>query len=242
MVAWNRLLDPTTTLTTSVSFDWYDADDLFKSQRLFWQIMTGVHSQLTRRLTLTASVGASFANTWQDAASLGTTTFQTGARNGGVGSLGVNYRLTRTTNVYASAAQLIVPTTSGQLQKTTTAGFGINHNINDWSSLAFGAHYAHTNTGTGSSIFVGTSGDFFSAYLAYTYELARDWRARVSYAYRVRDNNTGTANASTVLLSLTYNFNLLGNPSAFDPVEKERVEIRRQRAFGQVFPALYYFR
>ena len=173
-VAWNRLLDPTTTLTTSVSFDWYDADDLFKSQRLFWQIMTGVRSQLTRRLTVTAIGGRIICQYLARCCSppFGTTTFQTGARSGGVGSVGLNYRLTKTTSVYASAAHLIVPTTTGQLQKTTTAGFGINHNINDWSSVAFGAHYAHTNTGSGSSIFVGTEGDFFSAYVAYSYQIS----------------------------------------------------------------------
>ena len=94
-LAWNHLIDPRTTLTTSVNFDWYDADDVFKSQRLFWQIMTGLTSQLTRRLTVNGSVGVSFANTWQNAVvvPLGTTTFQTGAANGWVGQVGLNYQL-----------------------------------------------------------------------------------------------------------------------------------------------------
>ena len=66
-IAWTRLLDPRTSWTNSVNFDWLDADDIGKSQRLFWQIMTGVKSQLTRRLTVTASVGAAFANAYQTA-------------------------------------------------------------------------------------------------------------------------------------------------------------------------------
>ena len=238
-LAWNHLIDPRTTLTTSVNFDWYDADDVFKSQRLFWQIMTGLTSQLTRRLTVNGSVGVSFANTWQNAVvvPLGTTTFQTGAANGWVGQVGLNYQLLQTTSLSASAAQLIIPTTTGQLQKTTTAGFGISHSINAWSNLAFAANLAHTDSSVNAtSLVLGTTADFFSARVAYSYQLARDWRTTLAYTFRQRDDNTGTANSSTVLLSLNYNFNLLGNPSAFDPVDAARALVRQQKAAGEVFP------
>jgi hypothetical protein len=199
-----------------------------------------VRSRLTRRLSVTASVGASFANTWQDAANppLGTTTFQSGARTGGVALIGLSYQLSKTTGISFSASHLIVPTTSGSLQGTTTAGFSISHKINDRSNMAFGAHFAETNTGSGTSLFVGTANDFFSAYVAYSYQLARDWHTTLSYTYRQRGDSTGTAVGSTVLLSLNYNFNLLGTPSALDPVDKQRAEIRQQRAFGEVFPGL----
>lgn len=236
-VAWTRLLDPNTSWTTSVNFDWLNADDIGNSQRLFWQIMTGVKSQLTRRLNVTASVGMAFANAWQAAAvpiSTTTTPFvQTGAANSVVALGTLNYLLFKSTTVTLAAAHLIVPTGFGQLQKTTTAGFTLAHNINYWSNVALSANYAHTESNT--SFSTGPA-DFFSAQLAYSYQLARDWRTRLSYTYRQRDDNTGTARANVFLLSLAYDFNLMGNPNAFDPVDAERALLRQQRAVGEVFP------
>ena len=137
--------------------------------------------------------------------------------------------------VTLAGANFIVPTSFGQLQKTTTAGFTLNHNINHWSSVALSANYAHTVSNT---FFSTGPADFFSAQIAYSYLLARDWRARVSYTYRERHDNTGTASANVGLLSLVYNFNLMGNPAAIDLVERERAAVRQQKAVGEVFPTL----
>ena len=235
--AWTRLLDPRTTWTNSVTFDWLNADDLAESQRLFWQIMTGVKSQLTHRLTVTASVGAAFANAWQNSTApvFAPVFIQPGAASSWVATGTLNYQLWKNTNLTLAAAHLIVPTSFGQLQKTTTAGFTISHDLNHWSSIVASANYAHTVSNT--SFSTGPA-DFFSAQLAYNYLLARDWRARVSYTYRQRHDNTGTATANVGLLSLVYNFNLMGNPAAIDLVERERAAIRQQRAIGEVFPTL----
>ena len=170
----------------------------------------------------------------------GTTPFQGGAASGAVGQGSCDLSAVEDTGISVSAAHLIIPTTSGQLQKTTTAGFTINHDINAWSSVGFDAHFAHTDSSVNSTnLFAGTSADFFSAQVAYSYQLARDWRTRLSYTYRQRNDDTGTARANTVLVSLVYNFNLMGNPTAYDPVDAERAFIRQQQAIGEVFPTLY---
>ena len=109
----------------------------------------------------------------------------------GLGSL--NYLLLKNTSVTLSAAHLIVPTSFGQLQKTTTAGLTVSHDINYWSNVAVSANFAHTDSNT----LVSTGpADFFSAQIAYSYRLARDWRTRLSYTYRQRDDDTGTARAN----------------------------------------------
>jgi hypothetical protein len=235
-LAWIRLLDPRTTWTTSLSFDWFDADNLVSSQRLFWQIMTGVRSQLTHRLSVTASAGVGFVNGWNNGLVVtlpATNTFQTGAATSWQALATVNYQLLRTTNILVSGAHLIVPTSDGHLQKTTTAGFSITHDINAWSKVFFAGNYAHTAAGTN---LLTSDADLFSATVGYSYQLARDWHSRIAYTYRLRDDNNGTPHSSTVLLSLVYDFNLLGQPTAFDPIEQERAYLRQQRAVGEVFP------
>ena len=204
-LAWNRLLDPRTTWTTSVNFDWFDADDLVKSQRLFWQIMTGLKSQLTQRLTVSASVGATFANTWQNSAGFappGTTTFiQAGRRQrrGRHGQLELP-----AAEEYRHCAVSRAPDHPDHLGP---AAENDDRRIYDQSryqclvQCCLSANFAHTDSSIDHPV-AGTAADFFSAQVAYSYRLARDWRTRLSYTYRQRNDDTGTARANTVLVSL----------------------------------------
>ena len=66
MASWNHNLTQTTTLTNSVSFDWFSEDNSVKSQRLFWKLMTGLQSNLSSRLRFTGHVGEAFVNSYQN--------------------------------------------------------------------------------------------------------------------------------------------------------------------------------
>lgn len=235
-LAWNRLLSSTTTLNNSVMFDWFAADDTADSQRLFWQIMTGVTSQLSRRLTINASAGEVFANAYQSGGNVspGTTSFQVqpGAAHDWVANVGLKYQLLKTTSVSLTAAQTVAPTILGNLQKSDTVGVSLSHDINEFSNLTFSSNVAHTNS-------LGTEGNFFSAQVAYGYKLTREWRTRLSYTYNQSiGETTGLARSNTILLSLTRDFTLLGNPTAIDEAEQARKQEREQRAVGEVFPNL----
>jgi hypothetical protein len=235
-LAWNRLLSPTTTLNNSVMFDWFGADDTANSQRLFWQIMTGLKSQLSKRLTLDASVGETFSNAYQSGmiAPPGTTftqIIQPGAAHDWVANIGLQYQLLKNTKVSLTAAQTVMPTVLGDLQKSDTVGVTLSHDINHFSNLTFTSQIAHT-------LSLGTEANFFTASVAYAYKLTREWRTVVSYTYRQRNDDTGLARSSTVLLSLTRDFTLFGNPTAIDEADAARKKEREQKSIGEVFPTL----
>jgi hypothetical protein len=230
---WNHLLTPTTTLTGSVMFDWFSADDSANSQRLFWQIMTGFQSQLSRRLTINGSIGEVFANAYQSGSTApiipSSLQIQPGTARDWVANIGVKYQLLKTTNISFTAAQTVAPTILGNLQKSSTVGASITHDINPLSYLTLSTQFAHTMS-------FGTDANFLSAQIAYGYKLTREWRTRLSYTYRQREDDTGIARSSTVLLSLTRDFTILGNPTAIDEAEAARRLQRQQQSVGQVFP------
>ena len=64
--AWKHSLSPTTVLTNFVSFDYFLADNIQQTQRLFWKAMTGLDSKLSPRLTFTGNVGWAFVNAYQN--------------------------------------------------------------------------------------------------------------------------------------------------------------------------------
>jgi hypothetical protein len=233
---WNHTINPTTALTTSASLDWFDADDSVNSQRLFWQIVTALRTQLSQRLSFNGSIGGGFSNTYQNGTALvanpaSPTQFQSGTTSSVQAYVGLTYRLLKTTTVSLTGGQSIVPTTYGPIQKISTVGLALNYNINDLSSISFSTQFAHNE-------FAGISSDLFSAQIAYGYHLTRELSANLSYTYRQRNDTTGFANSSLVLLGLNYDFTLLGNPAKHDEREAERERARLRQRAVQAFPGL----
>lgn len=237
VVTWNHTLSRRTDLTSSVTFDWFKADDPANSQRLLWQILTGARTRLSPRLSLNASIGGTFVNAYQEGAlgsgNLSATSFQLqpGATTAAFGNAGLTYLLTKTTTVSLTAARAFVPTVTGQLEDISSVGFTLDHRINRRSKFSLGTRFAETNID-------GVVSDFFSTEVSYAYRLTRRWRTKLSYAFRERRDATGTARSNTVWFSLTRDFNVLGNPTAFSEAEKERARERKQESVGQVFPVL----
>jgi hypothetical protein len=231
---WNHQFNPTTALTTSASFDWYDANDPANSQRLFWQIVTALRTQLSSRLSFNGSIGAGFSNASQNNNFVpfnSTTTGQSGTQTSVQAYVGLTYRFLKTTTLSLTAGHNLVPTTYGPLQTISTVGLALSYNINDLSNLSFSTQFARNDL-------AGVESDYFSARVAYGYRLTRDLGTNLSYTYRLRNNTTGSVSSSTVLLGLNYDFTLLGNPNAHDEKEAENVRQRQMQRAVQTFPDL----
>jgi hypothetical protein len=251
--AWKHDLGPTTTVNNFVVFDWFSEDNPTQSQRLFWKFMTGIDSKFSPRLTFSGHLGWGFVNSYQTAGTqpvtpsvpgpLGIAPFvpQTGTANTILADAIVTYQLFRTTQVSLVAAQAVVPTQFGQLQKSDTVGLTIGHDINQRSHLSFSANFSYVPASPGNSVFgnqSNSSSEFFSASVNYGYQLTREWRTSLSYSY-LQSNSTSIARSSFVSFSLSRDFTLMGNPTAINQAERERARERQQQSIGYVFPGLY---
>jgi len=250
-IAWNHTLGELTSLNSLVSFDYFAQDNAANTQRLLWRFETGIQSRLTRRLNFNGRIGVLFANSYQNAsapstltppalgvltpAALGVTPIQIGAGHGWVGSVGLSYDLLKTTTVSFNVAQSIFPTLTGQLSKSETIELALKHQINQASNLSFTAQFAKSQTGA-EAFQTGTSSDFYTAQIIYSYRLSRDWGASVSYTYQQRNDTIGVVNTNIGLISLNYDFNLFGNPTAINIAERERGRERARQTQGYVFP------
>jgi len=241
--AWQHSVSSTTTLNNFVSFDWFSQDNPEQSQRLFWKLMSGINSRITPRLTFAGHVGIGFVNSYQTnpaQVTIPSAAFvpQVGAANSILADVSFTYRLLKMTTVSLIAAQAVVPTSFGQLQKNETVGLTLTHAINHLSNVSFSANFSHVPAAPSGSLFSGqsSSSNFLSAAAVYSYQLTRDWRTNLSYTYRQRDDNSGTARSSTVLFSLSRDLNLLGNPTAINDAAIARARARAQQSVGYVFP------
>ena len=125
-----------------------------------------------------------------------------------------------------------------ELQKADAVGLTIAHDINPHSNLTFATNFSFIPATQGNTVFGGQTGnsDFFSASVNYGYRLTREWRTNLSYTYNERDDQTGTARSSTILLALSRDFTLMGNPDAINQAERERARQRAQQTIGYAFP------
>jgi hypothetical protein len=243
MVSWNHRLTQMTTLTNSLSFDWFSQDNPAKSQRLFWSLLTGLQSTLSPRLTFTGNVGIDFVNSYQNGIPQssnpsGAFQPQVGAGNGWVANVGLAYDLLKTTKVSLTAAQAITPLLTGQFQQTQSVGLSLSHQINNSQTLSFATQFSYLPASSAGSLASNQSAasEFFTASVSYGYQLTREWRTRLSYAYNQRNEESGIARASIVTFALSRDFTLLGNPSAIDKAAEERAKARAQQSVGEVFP------
>ena len=222
--------------------------------------MTGLDSKLSSRLSLSGHVGIGFVNSYQtgqssplsvsnpgaiaDLSSFGfVAPFQpqVGTGNSILADIALTYLLSRATTVSLTAAQAVVPTTFGALQKSDSVGLTLIHNINQRSNLSLSGSFSFVPAAPGgNSVFGGQSGEseFLSASINYGYSLTREWRTNLSYTYRQRNDDSGTVRSSTVLFSLSRDFALLGNPAAINEGEKERARERDRQSIGYIFPTL----
>ena len=251
-ISWNHTVSPTTNWVNSVNFDWFDQDDPAKSQRLFWRLTSGVRSQISPRLTVNGNVGLVFVNSYQkNPTQLATPVIPSasvpfqpivGAGTGWVADVGLSYRLLKTTSISFNAANTIIPTLGGALQQSNSFGMGLSHEINSLSNVSFTGSFAITNSSSQASQFVATTGgssEFFSASVNYGYKLTRDWYSSLTYTYLQSNGSAGTASANMVLVSLSYDFTLMGNAGAINKAAEQRARQRARDAIGQVFPGIY---
>jgi len=246
MLAWNHELSALTILTNSVSFDWFGAEDPAQNQLLFWKLMTGVGSELAPYLTFLGHVGVGFVNGYQSGAAQATPTpvpsgvalFPVGTANSILADATLTYRLLKDTKVSLTAAQVVAPTVTGQLQKSDTVGLAVDYTINSLSNLSFSTQFSYLPASQDNAFSTGQTGasNFISASVTYGYRLTREWRSNLTYTYAQRNDDTGLARSSTVLFSLARDFTLLGDPTAINQAEKERTRIRDLQSIGYVFP------
>lgn len=247
-VAWNHTVSPATTLIASLKFDWLMVNNDADSQRLYWNPMFGVQSQLTKRLFVFADVGYGFVNAYQHGQSTSVTIVpifggpavtlpgfqqQAGATSNWLADLNVNYQLSKDTTASLTATHAITPTVLGSLLNIETVGASLSHRINSVSNLQAFVQFSHTKDASGPGVGVGAT-DSFTASATYGYDLSREWHSNVTYSY----TQSGQIEANTFILSLRRDFNVFGKPPEQEQKTQSELALQNLSRAQQVVPTV----
>jgi hypothetical protein len=189
---WRHRLNSMAALTASSEFEWLDFNNLSNTKIMVLRNMAGVDATLSPVLSFRGMAGVAYVKADQT----GTTSspvpiLATSATSGSVADfitdMFLTYRMLKNTTVTLSATQTIGPSVIGSLTKQTTIATGLSYIINSRSSLSFGAS-ASRQINQGST-------DFYSQSVSYSYQLARDWNAQISYRHLHRAATTGSTSS-----------------------------------------------
>lgn len=214
---WRRQLSPLTDVTTAVEFEWQSLDNASGTNNYIWRPTVGVQHQLTKQLTLKVSGGAAITTTTQDVTTPippATTPLPSGTRFGWLGDALLVYKL-KTTEFSIFAGRSVAPSALGDLQERSTVSISYRQSINAFSSLSLTGSFSHITAPPGSNsilldqpAFTGNAVDVYTASIGYSYELARDWTAQLTYRFTHRQAEASRANSNAVLVSVKHDVTL----------------------------------
>jgi hypothetical protein len=193
--SWRHRVDPLTTISLTSQVEWLNYDTQPAADLLLWRNSAGFETTLSPVLSYGVSAGVVYSN-----AEIGTLTspfvpvaiqtpaFAGGSSVGFIADAHAIYRILKNTTLNLAAGQTIAPSITGALTKRATIHAGVTQGINARSSIAVAGDFSRQTT-------LGATNDFLSGSVSYSYQLAREWNASLTYRYLHR-----TANSGSVLL------------------------------------------
>jgi len=203
VATWRHKVDPLTTVSLYSQFEWLNYDSRPAANLLLWRNTAGFETTLSPVLTYGANAGVIYSNGeisglvpttpafLQGSAFLQAPVFQVpafaaGSAVGFIGDAHAIYRITKNTTLNLFASQTLAPAITGALTKRSMLHAGVTQLINFRSSLSIAGDVSRQTSS-------GTTNDFLSGSVSYSYELAKEWHASVTYRYLHRTATSGGA-------------------------------------------------
>ena len=227
---WRHRLNSSFALIASSEFEWLSYNNSSNTTTMILRDQAGVDATLSPLLSFRGTAGAAYVMSNQSAAGFSTiptsptipaSTVSSGSVAGFITDMLLTYQMLKNTKLTLSGNQTIAPSIIGSLTEVTTIAAGLSQTINSRSTLSFSA--------SASRLVTTNSSDFYIGSVTYSYQLAREWNAQLTYRYQHRSATTGAttggvfdpvsgipivpssgaANSNSIMAVVTRNFSML---------------------------------
>jgi hypothetical protein len=188
--SWRHRISPLTTLNATSQLEWLNYETSPAENLYILRETAGFETTLSPLLSYGASAGVAYSDTQVGTGSpLGPTVtpatpLTSGSTVGFIGDAHAIYRILKNTTLNLTAGETVAPSIVGTLTQRSYLHAGLIQTINDRSSIAFAGEVSRQTSS-------GTTNDFLSASVSYSYLLARDWNSSLTYRYTHRTATTG---------------------------------------------------
>ena len=189
VTTWRHRVSPLTTLSATSQVEWLNFDTSPVANLIVLRDTAGFQTTLSPLLSYGASAGVVYSDTEVGSSPLGpvgipTTPLTSGSTVGFIGDAHAIYKILKNTTLNLIASQTVAPSVIGTLTQRSLIHAGLTQTINDHSSVSLAGDVSRQTSS-------GVSNDFLIGSLSYSYILARDWNASLTYRYTHRTATTG---------------------------------------------------
>jgi len=181
--SWRHRFSSTLALTANSGVEWLQYDNARNTSVVILRETAGLDMDLTQLLSFRGTAGVGVVSTERGGNGLsgspslsGVSSSASGSVADFVGDLLLTYKMLKSTTLTLSAAQTIAPSVVGSLFKRDIVRAGLVQAINSRTTLSLSADATRSTGG-------GTTTDYLSGSVSWSYVPARDWNAQLSYRY-----------------------------------------------------------
>jgi hypothetical protein len=197
---WRHRVNSIATLSASSDAEFLHFDNALNTDIMILRENAGIDATLSPLLSFRGTAGVAYVQTERGSPAFGlissSNASSSGSVSGFITDMVLTYKMFPDTTLTFNGSRSISPSVVGSLIEATSIGAGITRLVNSRETLSFSAN-ATRQTSTG------TTSDFLSGSIVYSYLLTREWTAQLSYRYLHRLATSGTASAGFVFDPVT---------------------------------------
>lgn len=198
---WRHRVNRLATLSASSDAEFLHFDNALNTNILILRERAGIDATLSPLLSFRGTAGAIYVQTENarptfSVVSGGVTAPRSASVTGFIADMVLTYKMFPDTTLTLTGARNVSPSAVGSLIKLTSIGASLAYNVNSRQTLSFLGSASQTTS-------LGTTSDFLSASIVYSYLLTREWTAQFSYRHLHRFATSGSPSAGFTIDPIT---------------------------------------
>jgi hypothetical protein len=198
---WRHRVNSIASLTASSDAELLHFDNALNTDIMILRENAGVDATLSPLLSFRGTAGVAYIQTERGNPAFSLLPLAPNASSSGaladfITNMALTYKMFPDTTLTLTGVQSVSPSVVGSLIKLTSIGSGLTRNVNSRQTLSFAADASRTTSS-------GTTSDFLSGSIIYSYLLTKEWTGQLSYRHLHRLATSGTGSSGFILDPIT---------------------------------------
>jgi hypothetical protein len=190
---WKHRVNSIATVSASSDAEFLHFDNSLNTDIMILRENAGIDATLSPLLSFNGTAGVAYVQTERgtpafSAPSSTPIASSSGSVAGFITNMVLTYKMFPDTTLTLNGVQSVSPSQVGSLIELTSIGAGLAYSVNSRQSLSLSASASRTTS-------LGTTSEFLSGTIAYSYLLTREWTAQFSYNHLHRLATSGSSSA-----------------------------------------------
>ncbi len=198
---WRHRVNSIASLTASSDAEFLHFDNVLNTDITILRENVGVDATLSPLLSFRGTAGVAYVQTERGSPAFSLPSSVPNASSSGsiagfITNAVLTYKMFPDTTLSLTGVRSISPSAVGSLVELTSIGAGLTRNVNSRQTLSFAADASRTTSS-------GTTSDFLSGSIVYSYLLTKEWTGQLSYRHLHRFATSGTGSAGFIVDPIT---------------------------------------